>query len=187
MASTEQIEQRALSLVSLPPEIRNKIYQEIIGGKNRVVRLSSKPVEQPALSQTCRLIRNEMLPMFYGDCVFEAGNPWHVFRFLKPLGQQSLGLLRDVRMSNPFQGKAGLQQARANLSYLNNDYGKRLLPEGAAKVALLVGCGEDTLKETVWVSTARDLDQFTIHKRIVRNGRYEGFIVKSGSQDVSGT
>jgi hypothetical protein len=53
-------------LLDLPPEIRNLIWQRVLVENNAIhLDTTSRSPHQPALTRTCRLIRNETLTWFY--------------------------------------------------------------------------------------------------------------------------
>lgn len=71
------------SIFKLPPELRCKIYEEVLIS-NRPLELDPylqdsllPPALSPALLQTCRIIRHEAQPIYYGQNTFVA-RPWGV-------------------------------------------------------------------------------------------------------------
>lgn len=65
-------------LLKLPAELRNYIYElaivqpsGIVIGPWRKLPPSKEPQKQPALTRTCRQVRSEALPIFYGKNVLE--------------------------------------------------------------------------------------------------------------------
>lgn len=61
-------------LLSLPPELRNRIYEYVLTRRHRLLpwkRQNIYPVE-PALTRTCRQMRSEALGVFYHDNTFVA-------------------------------------------------------------------------------------------------------------------
>ena len=91
----------------LPPELRNRIYEFALLQRTPIVIIcqqacgqhSRRHAMQPALSRTCRLLRKETLPIFYGQHTFliafyphaPAAEAW-----LSAIGLENLGLLRNV-------------------------------------------------------------------------------------------
>ncbi|KAK5733161.1 hypothetical protein LTR17_009902 [Elasticomyces elasticus] len=59
------------TLLTLPPEMRNRIYREVLNGED--IRISSSdrsfPIE-PAILRTCRQARNEALAIYYKENTF---------------------------------------------------------------------------------------------------------------------
>ncbi|KAF2480276.1 hypothetical protein BDY17DRAFT_327240 [Neohortaea acidophila] len=53
--------------LDLPPELRSRVYKFYVGSLPAVLSCPS----QPPLARTCNLIRNEVLPIFYGHHTFE--------------------------------------------------------------------------------------------------------------------
>ncbi|KAK5127361.1 hypothetical protein LTR85_006700 [Meristemomyces frigidus] len=53
--------------MKLPAELRNQIYGYHLADFRKPIYAPS----QPPLSTTCRLIRQEFLPLFYSTCIFE--------------------------------------------------------------------------------------------------------------------
>lgn len=97
MASADIVQGGSCRLLDLPVELQLSVY-ELVVPKNEVLLLNfpcnssyrrrfddmrkdreawqsgeKHPPTQPAITQTCRFIRNATLPMFYGNNVFRAG------------------------------------------------------------------------------------------------------------------
>ncbi|KAK4949029.1 hypothetical protein LTR10_012402 [Elasticomyces elasticus] len=106
-------------LLTIPPEIRNQIYQlALIGRHSRrsktAFRPRSSPVEavvvpapisvhrstsyhwEPPLLRTCKLVRDEALAVYFGCNIFEFSYARHVQPWVKVLGTTKASLLRMV-------------------------------------------------------------------------------------------
>jgi hypothetical protein len=57
-----------MKIFDLPPELRRLIYEFYISDFNED---SLEEPTQPPLARTCRMMRNEVLPMFYSKCMFD--------------------------------------------------------------------------------------------------------------------
>ena len=55
-------------MFDLPPELRKLIYEFYISDFNEE---SLEEPTQPPLARTCRMMRNEVLPLFYSTCTFD--------------------------------------------------------------------------------------------------------------------
>lgn len=96
------------SFLDLPPEIRNTIYElalRLENANNYDYEWYGVRPNQPVLTQTCRQIRLEALPMFYATTRFSGGlcfgwsENWPVedigwLRWLKAIGPERSKLLR---------------------------------------------------------------------------------------------
>ncbi|KAI9666592.1 MAG: hypothetical protein M1821_004528 [Bathelium mastoideum] len=60
------------SLLDLPVEIRDLIYHQVLCPDDTPILIDQESIQlqQPPLTRTCRLIRAECLPIFYGKNVF---------------------------------------------------------------------------------------------------------------------
>ena len=68
-ATREQQNLKA-GLLRLSPELRNRIYNDVIPTSARISVLSALLPNQIALLQVCRTIRAETVPIFYGNTMF---------------------------------------------------------------------------------------------------------------------
>ena len=115
--------------LSLPPELRNRVYEYALVSDTaiefRVSRFRSRTLdtdalrmkrdqttrklkerlsrelEQPPLTRTCRVIRDEALPVFYGNNTFLIGDWWihcrkWMLAWLQRLGPQKRSMLRHL-------------------------------------------------------------------------------------------
>ena len=102
-ASTACDEQHAAGLFSkLSAELRNKIYELVLIG-NQPIDLSTQ--SQPNLSGTCKLIRSECLPMYFGSNKFEYSTTsgghsgfQGLMIWLKRIGRRNHSKMRSVRI-----------------------------------------------------------------------------------------
>lgn len=103
------------TLQTLPAELRNRIYElalvkderievKLYFDRTRTDKVISRIANYPSLLQTCRQIREEASPIFYGQNVFEIGrcgdyaNIAQLARWLGKLSPSDVTLLRDVRI-----------------------------------------------------------------------------------------
>ena len=70
--------------LDLPAELRGRIYDFYDAGFSKVLRLPTKPT----LARTCRLLRQEYLPIFYSSHVFEINIVRYLRDMSKPQGFQ---------------------------------------------------------------------------------------------------
>ncbi|KAK4494755.1 hypothetical protein PRZ48_014111 [Zasmidium cellare] len=126
-------------LLTLPPELRNKIYTLVLvqGAPIQISERSTKPslaargatahytrLLEPPFLLTCRQIRHEALPIFYGENVFftaikDALPPW-----LLAIGPEKARMVRHIR---------GFRPSR----YFDYEWARGL----AGEVEREVGCG----------------------------------------------
>jgi hypothetical protein len=89
-----------LSFLSLPPELRNAIYTEVLLTPEPIVlpyAYEKRRFQEPALLSACRTIRAEATPIFYGANVFEAPSPAAAYAWLAKLEREKIALLRELR------------------------------------------------------------------------------------------
>jgi hypothetical protein len=89
-----------LSFLSLPPELRNTIYAEVLLTHEPIVlpyAYERRAFREPALLSACRTIRAEARPIFYGANVFEAPSPAAAYAWLAKLEREKIALLRNLR------------------------------------------------------------------------------------------
>jgi len=91
------------TLLRLPPELRNRVYQYAFYGYFKVYhkeylthrcRQSSK-----ALNGTCLQIRSEATPLLYSISTFYFKRVSHIKIFADNVGKERRGLIRSIRMS----------------------------------------------------------------------------------------
>ena len=97
-------------LLSLPPELRNRIYEIVVKIDVSPINIclwnAVKIDKQPAITRTCRQIRNESLPMYYqlNTFCFDASE-WYLEAFRDVNGPFSalmdtyLVLMRTIRVN----------------------------------------------------------------------------------------
>jgi hypothetical protein len=89
-----------LSFLSLPPELRNAIYTEVLLSAEPIVlpyAYERRTFREPALLSACRTIRAEATPIFYGANAFEAPSPAAAYAWLARLEREKIALLRELR------------------------------------------------------------------------------------------
>lgn len=89
-----------LSFLSLPPELRNAIYTEVLLSSEPIVlpyAYERRSFREPALLSACRTIRAEATPIFYGANAFEAPSPAAAYAWLAKLEREKIALLRELR------------------------------------------------------------------------------------------
>ncbi|KAK3626265.1 hypothetical protein LTR56_019936 [Elasticomyces elasticus] len=99
-------DQKSCPLLDIPPELRNTIYDELLLGDDKAVRVSDRtrrPWHAPAILQTCALIRSEASAIYYSTNAFEVSiDPNNLGRtlcaWLKGLGPQRCGMLQQIRL-----------------------------------------------------------------------------------------
>ncbi|KAK5107604.1 hypothetical protein LTR62_000998 [Meristemomyces frigidus] len=93
------------SLLTIPPELRNDILQQVLID-TKVILIQSAPTREeplePPLLFVCKQLRNEGLPIFYGANTFQA-YACTTFQFLARLPRDTMRLVRRVR-SNFYVG-----------------------------------------------------------------------------------
>lgn len=103
-------------LFSIPPELRNAIYELLIVEQDDALRVVAKRNHEyaglkpspPPLCQVCHEIRNETLPIFYGVNVFSMtllchSNVAMAKGWLRETGNVKLSMVRHLRLrSYPF-------------------------------------------------------------------------------------
>lgn len=60
-------------LLSIPPELRNRIYRNVLLDPGRI-NVSATGFTEPELLLTCKQIRSEAMGIFYNECTFVLDN-----------------------------------------------------------------------------------------------------------------
>lgn len=74
--------------LDIPPELRNRVYEFYIADFPSSLKLPTKP----PLSRTCRLLRQEVLPVFYANFEFEICLTQHSRNYLRFLEEHTTQL-----------------------------------------------------------------------------------------------
>ncbi|KAK4949022.1 hypothetical protein LTR10_012395 [Elasticomyces elasticus] len=99
-------DQKPCPLLDIPPELRNRIYDELLLGGDKAVQVSDRtrrPWHPPAILQTCSLTRREASAIYYSTNVFEVSiDSSNLDRtlcaWLKSLGPQRCEMLQQIRL-----------------------------------------------------------------------------------------
>ncbi|KAK4494113.1 hypothetical protein PRZ48_014411 [Zasmidium cellare] len=92
-------------LMDLPPELRNSIYEmavlkdKLFDDGNTDIYYKRFKIPEPGLLRVCKQIRDEALPIFYGDNIFRCANMYSTVKFLCRLSPRKLAALRTVHCS----------------------------------------------------------------------------------------
>jgi hypothetical protein len=92
--------QDGMSFLNLPAEIRNQIYNDaLVKDNNNTIKIgSSAPyTREPALLLANKQVRNEAMPVFYGQNEFRTPSGDAFKLFMQRSGRERLSLLRSVR------------------------------------------------------------------------------------------
>lgn len=104
-----------VTLLSLPPEIRNQIYRRVlmynpqlglllrprIEDAHSATLRSSRSMNAPSILRICRQIYREALPIVYSETTFSFGDPKHNLRWLDQIGPVNVQLLKRLRILVP--------------------------------------------------------------------------------------
>lgn len=91
----------SVGFLSLPIEIRNKIYEPVLVEPNYLwisPYHTHRTTSVPPLLITCKSINYEASPIFYGANSFIADHVEYFLQWLKTLGQVNIKYLRDLEM-----------------------------------------------------------------------------------------
>ncbi|KAK4549770.1 hypothetical protein LTR36_005071 [Oleoguttula mirabilis] len=105
----------------LPAELRNQIYGYHLADFQKSIYAPS----QPPLSKTCRLIRQEFIPLFYGTCCFEVRllricgqrvtMSDRMLLWLRSTAAEHIALIRHLHLSIAYE-KKGMLHAEFDLT-----------------------------------------------------------------------
>ncbi|USW57197.1 hypothetical protein Slin15195_G105160 [Septoria linicola] len=96
---SEKNKEKTLTFFSLPPEIRNRIYDEtLVLEEGDAVVLARAPYKEPALLRADSRIHDEAFKMYYTMTDFEVEDVDHALRFLQSLCTCVIPMLRSVRV-----------------------------------------------------------------------------------------
>lgn len=98
MAQTMQITINRSGLFSLPGEIRNEIYSLIIPSWVSVHPGSCNNQPVPSLAHVNRLIREEVLSLFWSETVFKNIERWQLYGFIDGIGKYGRTKLRHLEI-----------------------------------------------------------------------------------------
>ncbi|KAK4618019.1 hypothetical protein CLAFUW4_11971 [Fulvia fulva] len=85
------------SFMSLPPELRNHVYD--LAGLFQQARIQVSKVKEPTIALANRQIRSEVLGIFYGQNVFAGQNRAEIKGFLSRQPPSTLASLRAVQLN----------------------------------------------------------------------------------------
>ena len=93
-----------LSLIKLPAEIRNRIYERLVPSNKWLTAYNRSSPTEIALLQVCRSIRADTVPMYYGNNTFALDLRTSEHRFLayawiNSLSVEAVNSLRKLRIS----------------------------------------------------------------------------------------
>ncbi|TKA75986.1 hypothetical protein B0A55_03254 [Friedmanniomyces simplex] len=102
MNSAADSAQEKCRFLTLPPELRNHIYELALVDTNPIsipwmYMLRSKEPSEPSLLRTCHRIRDEALPIFYSSNTFET-SIIGLGEWFRRLPDVKLGMLENVRV-----------------------------------------------------------------------------------------
>jgi len=154
--------QQQTPLLSIPAEVRNKIYQLSLVNEDVVldVKILSTPTE-PALLATCRQIRHEASSIFYGENTFHTditvGTSLKMVderapcRWLASLGMARCGLLGDLRITTTFRtrGPSVYFDSTSQLDTVLIRRAMTMVPPSALKRYKNTKCSMDTIISTL--------------------------------------
>lgn len=109
-------------LLRLPPELRNRIYDELLATVSQPFILTQERLSPPLL-QVCRQIREEHNGMFYNATTFQFHDPTVCLEFLRRLSHRERGLVQDLRYdcSETCADPASWRRAFLDLPGMNED------------------------------------------------------------------
>lgn len=127
-------------LLALSPELRNQIYYLALVEPTPLHLNNPSPTEkpggdrhysptavQPSLLRTCRQIRSESLPVFYGNNAFQIyGGYLLIARWWKALSERDQGFIKDIRRiteSGPWNSEEPAVLAANRLETMLEDAG----------------------------------------------------------------
>lgn len=119
---TPNAAQRSL-LLDLPPELRLIIYESVLVDEQPInidadthknttrrstrlrLREAFNPtravIKEPSLLQTCKIIQDEAVEMYYSRNIFYVNTDGRVVRWLKCIGKERRAMLKEVRTNVP--------------------------------------------------------------------------------------
>lgn len=139
------------SLLGLPAELRNRIYTlEVTHEHNlymttlkpepqgRLISERSLPTKEPPILLIWRQIRNEALPIFYGQNIFQASDLLEFLQWLRNLSSQTRDKLRHVRLVDR-KPRSDIVSAAEKVRELETALSLRgcALPSGALYVSMV--------------------------------------------------
>ena len=114
MSQSMEQPRQSSPLLALPAELRNRIYELVVGEANTINIYTDKvatkhprlpgvyrylplPPTEPGLAKTCRNTRKEALPIYYGTKSFYFNSRIGLQTWLYLLGNVRRAMVRDVR------------------------------------------------------------------------------------------
>jgi hypothetical protein len=101
-------------LLSLPPELRNRIYEMVLV-QSQTVMVAPAGISEPALLSTAKQVRNEAIQIYYGQNIFHITidnlNPYPLVRWK----ERRKALKRNCRLKMKWGWSCPVQPARQNL------------------------------------------------------------------------
>ena len=88
---------RQPAFLRLPPELRNRIYEELLFQPDGEPYLLSESRLSPPILDVCRQIREECGGIFYSSTNFQFDNPGICLRFLLRLSHKHRGMIQEIR------------------------------------------------------------------------------------------
>lgn len=138
MSSTTDSTEQPLHLLKLPGEIRNLIYHFAVVKSHAIeisFRYSETPI-RPALASTCRMLRKEVLSIYYSENTFDLKVSWffhtHIFRRWLSKHESLLADLTKVQLTCAVglaRGDHSIHSFRTYITLKAN-----LLPDGSIAI-----------------------------------------------------
>ncbi|KAK4544388.1 hypothetical protein LTR36_004279 [Oleoguttula mirabilis] len=165
-------------ILRLPPELRNRIYSELLADIEQPFLLTQERLSPPILD-VCRQTREECGGMFYSTTVFQFDNPAVCSKFLLGLSNRERELVQEIRYdcSETCTNPASWRRAFLDLPGLNEDekLGKlksRLAEHGIFLQGDVLKAGIRINGRLVWTT-----DPLSEARHAVRNGSLVGRVM----------
>ncbi|EME78498.1 uncharacterized protein MYCFIDRAFT_199694 [Pseudocercospora fijiensis CIRAD86] len=123
-------DQEGCRLLTLPGEIRNRIYEYVLGDYTSIAldhislarEQTAKHIQFPSILETCQQIRKEAISIWLSSTTFHFNFHGELYDFLRILGARQAGMVKDARESyiwqNQSQAECSLRQFRKGLDVL---------------------------------------------------------------------
>jgi hypothetical protein len=88
-----------VGLLSLPPEVRHRIYKYTLVYPERVIPYEQKKwtkIITPSILRTCRQIYREACPILYSENVFTLAGPGEILKWLSQIGRVNIKRLKCI-------------------------------------------------------------------------------------------
>lgn len=148
-------------LSRLPAELRNYIYELVCVTDNPIIISFRYFWDPPMLLQTCRQLRAEAAPIYYGDNIFHAeegqlSTLGSLEMWLRTIGEEARRLIRTIHFShldayfNVFSVEDAKHESRCceELMKINGV----VVPEGSISLPYFEGVVDPSLGEQLWAS-----------------------------------